>query len=30
VFPDDMFSGSEEQMQELKDKLINGGRAKQL
>ena len=30
VFPNDIFSGSEEQMQNLKDKLINGGRAKQL
>ena len=30
VFPNDMFSGSEEQVRELKDKLILGGRAKQL
>jgi spermidine synthase len=30
VYPDDMFSGSEEQLRELKDKLIYGGRAKQL
>jgi predicted short-subunit dehydrogenase-like oxidoreductase (DUF2520 family) len=30
VFPNDIFSGSEEQMQELKDKLVNGGRAKQM
>ena len=30
VFPNDMFLGSDEQLRELKDKLINGGRAKQL
>ncbi len=30
VFPKDMFLGSEEQLQELKDDLIKGGRAKEL
>jgi spermidine synthase len=30
VFPNDMFLGSDEQLRELKDKLTNGGRAKQL
>ena len=30
IFPKDMFLGSEEQLQELKSKLITGGRAKQL
>jgi spermidine synthase len=30
IFPKDMFLGSDEQLRELKDKLVNGGRAKQL